>query len=123
MLQDRALAIQRRFSGQRKPEVGRISTHLVSEEARGRNADDGIRDSVNCEGGPDHRRIAPVVLLPGAVAHHCCRRSLRLVVFWRHHAPCEGTEAEGGEVIARHEFTIEWFRRPGRTASAHAEIA
>ena len=68
---------------QRNPDVGRIAAQRFAEKSGRRHADHRERMALDDKCGPDHRRIAAIADLPGAMAEHRNRRCGRRVVIRR----------------------------------------
>ena len=74
------------------------------------DADDGDRLGVDPEGAADNGGIAVIGVLPGVIAHDGGHGSALDVVGIGEQAPRGGLKAEGAEVVAGDEFSLDGMR-------------
>src|SRR5579863_653841 len=100
VFQNTVLALHCWFVVEWNPESGRIAVDAVAEKSGRRNADNGEGLVLDVERGADHFRVAAVGGLPGMIAQDCDRGCAGVVVGGLQHAPGEGSDAEGREIIS-----------------------
>ena len=94
LVEQRILSVHDGLGGERHPEIGRIGLQGGAEESRRSDAHQGEWRAVDHHGGPDNRRVAAEMLLPGAIAHHGYRRGAAGVIGRCDQAAGKGPQAE-----------------------------
>src|SRR5271154_862773 len=106
-----------------EPERRRIALNLLAVITRWSYADHSIWLPVDIEARSNDRRIQPVLLLPGAKAHHYNRSSASLIIRGLQQPSGICADSKGVEGIPGNNLAVEAFRRMIAPLAAHTDLA